>query len=557
MKRPFTLRHGLGAIILMTAMASLVFASSAFAEANAVIPTSAAPGVSETEINNYVEVPFARNDDGTWPCGGAGNAPPPCPGPEGQTGPEAYPMGFGINFFGTKYSAAFINNNGNITFTEPLAQFTPSSLTTFGSPIIAPFFADVDTRNAASAIANFGKGTLNGKKVFVVNWPKVGCYNEIGSVLNNFQLILIDRPDLGTGPNGDDFNIEFNYNSIQWDTGQASGGNPACVKEGTGGTSAIAGYTNGSTNHFQLAGSEEPNAFLDSTLTTGLIYHDLNSTTLGRYLFTVENGEPPATTTLTTTLSGEGKSGESIEVKEGTAVTDNSTLAGEKASKATGTVAYKVYSDKECKTLVAEAGTASVSGGVVGPSSPETLAPGTYYWQASYSGDEHNNPSMSTCGSEVETVSSPGCAISDVKASPFTDVTTGNPVYAEDNLASTITPISPGNSAPEHLVVRGNGRFFALTGLTDVLCHDNTEYPLDAGNKFNTVSGDGPGTLGTAFGNGKPGYTAHWELSDRGDQSSGGDTGGDTINLIVYNSKGVVVWHVNGKFTTASQEETG
>jgi hypothetical protein len=150
-----------------------------------------------------------------------------------------------------------------------------------------------------------------------------------------------------------------------------------------------------------------------------------------------------------------------------------------------------------------------------------------------------------------------GCAISDKKASPFTDVKTGKTVLAEDNLASIITPISPGNSAPENLVVRGNGRFFALTGLTSVKCHDNTEYPLDAGNAFNTVSGDGPGTLGTAFGNGKPGYTAHWEFSDRGDQLGGSDTGGDSINLIVYNGLGHVVWHVNGKFAEPVQEETG
>jgi streptogramin lyase len=150
-----------------------------------------------------------------------------------------------------------------------------------------------------------------------------------------------------------------------------------------------------------------------------------------------------------------------------------------------------------------------------------------------------------------------GCAISDKKVSPFTDVATGKPVYAEDNLASTITPISPVNSAPEHLAVSGNGRFFALTGLTSVKCHDNTAYPLDGGNKFNTVSGIGSGTLGTVFGTGKPGYTARFEFSDGGDQPSGSDTGGDSASLIVYDGLGHVVWHVNGKFTTASQEETG
>ncbi len=176
---------------------------------------------------------------------------------------------------------------------------------------------------------------------------------------------------------------------------------------------------------------------------------------------------------------------------------------------------------------------------------------------ASFVNSEGSTQSSSSTTVTWTTASAGGCSISDKTVSPFKDVTTGNTVYAEDNLASTITSISPVNSAPEHLIVRGNGRFFTLTGLTDVLCHDNKEYPTGTGNKFNTVSGDGPGTLGTAFGNGKPGYTAHWELSDRGDQSNGSDTGGDTINLIVYNGAGAVVWHVNGKFTTASQEEVG
>lgn len=110
-------------------------------------------------------------------------------------------------------------------------------------------------------------------------------------------------------------------------------------------------------------------------------------------------------TTLSTSLSGGGKSGASISVPAGTAVTDSAQLSGVNASGATGTVSYKVYSDKACTTLVATAGGGSVSGGVPAKSSVETLAtPGTYYWVASYGGDSLNQPSASSCGSEVETV---------------------------------------------------------------------------------------------------------------------------------------------------------
>jgi hypothetical protein len=107
-----------------------------------------------------------------------------------------------------------------------------------------------------------------------------------------------------------------------------------------------------------------------------------------------------AATSLATLLSGGGHSHESISVLEGTAVTDHATLSGESAAKAGGTVTYDVFSDKECKTLVAEAGKVTVSSGSVPASSEEKLKSGTYYWQAAYSGDTNNMSSSSTCGKE-------------------------------------------------------------------------------------------------------------------------------------------------------------
>src|SRR5438552_16386417 len=63
---------------------------------------------------------------------------------------------------------------------------------------------------------------------------------------------------------------------------------------------------------------------------------------------------PVATETMTM-LSGGGKSGESITVVEGTAVTNHATLTGANAASATGIVTYKVYSDQECTKKVAYA----------------------------------------------------------------------------------------------------------------------------------------------------------------------------------------------------------
>ena len=108
---------------------------------------------------------------------------------------------------------------------------------------------------------------------------------------------------------------------------------------------------------------------------------------------------------LATSLSGGGHSGAEITVNAGTAVTDTATLAGPTAPTATGKVTYKVYSDNECKELVAEAGDVTALGETAPPSLEEKLGPGTYYWQASYSGDELDHSSKSVCGSEISIVS--------------------------------------------------------------------------------------------------------------------------------------------------------
>jgi hypothetical protein len=53
---------------------------------------------------------------------------------------------------------------------------------------------------------------------------------------------------------------------------------------------------------------------------------------------------------------------------------------------------------------VTSAGEVTVSAGKAPPSEAKTLEHGTYYWQASYSGDEANEKSSSKCGDEVLTV---------------------------------------------------------------------------------------------------------------------------------------------------------
>ena len=218
---------------------------------------------------------------------------------------DRVPLGFTLNFFGTEYNSLFVNNNGNITFDSPLGTFTPFALTSTRQVIIAPFFADVDTQGAGSGVVTYGTDVVDGRPAFGVNWVNVGYFAGHTDKLNSFQLVLIDRSDVAPGS----FDIEFNYDKIQWETGDASSG-----VSGLGGASARAGYSNGTGapgTFFEIVGSAVNGAFLDSNPSTGLANNRLNSTQTGRYLFMVRNSVV-ATHTVSgrvTDASGAGVSG--------------------------------------------------------------------------------------------------------------------------------------------------------------------------------------------------------------------------------------------------------
>lgn len=225
--------------------------------------------------------------------------------PANDDGSTDVALGFPINYFGNQYTSASLNNNGNLTFGQSLGTYTPYPLSDQGPAIIAAFFADVDTR--VGNPVTYGDGTVDGHQAFGVNWPEVGCYNENDSVHNTFQLILIDRSDIGAG----DFDIEFNYNSIQWDSGQASGGDSHCLN----GTAARAGYASGSGatgTYYELPGSGENNAFLDSNTTTGLTSHSYGSTQPGRYIYQIRGGLPGLTSGAPSDATGVGGGGVAV-----------------------------------------------------------------------------------------------------------------------------------------------------------------------------------------------------------------------------------------------------
>lgn len=191
-------------------------------------------------------------------------------------------LGFTANINSTNYTQTYVNNNGNITFNNPLSTFTPSAISNgaFG-PIIAPFFADVDTRASGSSPVTYGSAILGGFNVFGVNYINVGVYNQ-QSIFNSFQMILTSRSDIGAG----DFDIQFNYDRIVWEAGTASN----APTGGLGGTSALVGYWTSPTSNDTLAGSLVNGALIDSG-PNALINHSLNSNVLGQYNFQVRNGQ--------------------------------------------------------------------------------------------------------------------------------------------------------------------------------------------------------------------------------------------------------------------------
>lgn len=175
---------------------------------------------------------------------GGGNAP----GIGGSRNDDGYDgpinLGFTLNFFGTNYTQFFANNNGNVSFGAGIAAYTPSGPQGATQPIISPFFADVDTRNPASGLMYIRTDIPN---EIIVTWDMVGYFDEEADKLDSFQLVL--RGPSYNVPTGEG-QIGFWYKSMQWETGDASGGT-----DGFGGTPAAVGFGDGNSNGSVLQGS--------------------------------------------------------------------------------------------------------------------------------------------------------------------------------------------------------------------------------------------------------------------------------------------------------------
>jgi hypothetical protein len=191
----------------------------------------------------------------------------------------------GLNFFGITYTSLYLNYNGSVTFGTPLEEYTPTAITALSNiPIIAPYWADVDTRSGVAAASPGGTSTGSNlvwydldivDNVFTATWDDVGYYDGHLDKVNAFQLRLI-----AVGTNGD-FDIQFRYETINWTTGDASGGDG-----GLFGQVAVAGYSSGDgQNFFQMPQSGNQAAMLALPSAS-------NISAPGLFTFSVRHGVP-------------------------------------------------------------------------------------------------------------------------------------------------------------------------------------------------------------------------------------------------------------------------
>ncbi|MEV7522133.1 hypothetical protein [Streptomyces sp. NPDC091371] len=103
-------------------------------------------------------------------------------------------------------------------------------------------------------------------------------------------------------------------------------------------------------------------------------------------------------------------------INVGESTFDTATLSGGSMAPValpSGTVTYTVYSNNTCTAGARDAGTKNVTNGVVDPSDSLTFDTlGTFYWQASYSGDANNEAAISACTSEPLVVTTAASRIS-------------------------------------------------------------------------------------------------------------------------------------------------
>ncbi len=187
----------------------------------------------------------------------------------------AFPQG--LRLWGRTFTTAYVNNNGNMTFGAPVGQYTPTPFPIADQAMIAPFWADVDTRGGGRPGRNGVWWDLRPGQM-TVTWHNVGYYGSHNDRENSFQLIIRG----GQAEDDGVFVVEFRYNRCEWTTGDASGGHG-----GMGGNPGQAGFDGGNRRDYLVLPGSRTRHVLE-------LCRRSNVGEPGVFRFSVVNGRPRA-----------------------------------------------------------------------------------------------------------------------------------------------------------------------------------------------------------------------------------------------------------------------
>lgn len=131
---------------------------------------------------------------------------------------------FTFCFYGKNYDTVYVNNKGNLTFTNPDFTFSNAGLPIANIPMLAPFYADIDDRPFNAATAGSDAAAIYYKTTathLIVQWNLAGYSALDDDLYNDFQVTLTNGSDTIL-PSGN--NVAFCYGLMQWASGDSSGG---------------------------------------------------------------------------------------------------------------------------------------------------------------------------------------------------------------------------------------------------------------------------------------------------------------------------------------------
>jgi Ca2+-binding RTX toxin-like protein len=135
-----------------------------------------------------------------------------------------FPQGVRVGGQVWSASAVFVNTNGTVSFGAPVPGTEFGAFPSGSAAILAPFWADVDTRLDGSDPES-GPVWVHvdaAARRLVVTWDRVGAFRLDSSAPNTFQIEL-------TGRDNGDFDVIFRYSEIGWTSGALSNGAQAFV----------------------------------------------------------------------------------------------------------------------------------------------------------------------------------------------------------------------------------------------------------------------------------------------------------------------------------------